>query len=203
MKPVIGVMPLFDEEKDSIWMVPGYMEGIRRAGGIPLMVPLWCEGEDLEQINDICAGFLFTGGQDVDPHLYGEEPDALCGRINHARDELEKRIYIASEKDEKWLGIRQETKEARKAETDQIKLFVEYARKQGSQHADRYYVLLTKLINNRLGIERGGRDKADQRTLMYLKSLETVVELHLTTLMTEGLPYKDAYQDMKMFIEAL
>ena len=80
MKPVIGVMPLFDEEKDSIWMVPGYMEGIRRAGGIPLMVPLWCEGEDLEQINDICAGFLFTGGQDVDPHLYGEEPDALCGR---------------------------------------------------------------------------------------------------------------------------
>ena len=89
MKPVIGVMPLFDEEKDSIWMVPGYMEGIRRAGGIPLMVPLWCEGEDLEQINDICAGFLFTGGQDVDPHLYGEEPDALCGRINHARAEME------------------------------------------------------------------------------------------------------------------
>ena len=25
MKPVIGIIPLFDEEKDSIWMVPGYM----------------------------------------------------------------------------------------------------------------------------------------------------------------------------------
>ena len=111
--------------------------------------------------------------------------------------------YIASEKDEKWLGIRQETKEVRKAETDQIKLFVEYARKQGSQHADRYYVLLTKLINNRLGIESGGRDEADQRTLMHLKSLETVVELHLTTLMTEGLPYKEVYQGVKRCIEAL
>ena len=111
--------------------------------------------------------------------------------------------YIASEKDEKWLGIRQETKEVRKAETDQIKLFVEYARKQGSQHADRYYVLLTNLINNRLGIESGGRDEADQRTLMHLKSLETVVELHLTTLMTEGLPYKEVYQGVKRFIEAL
>lgn len=111
--------------------------------------------------------------------------------------------YIASEKDEKWLGIRQETKEVRKAETDQIKLFVEYARKQGSQHAGRYYVLLTKLINNRLGIESGGRDKADQRTLMHLKSLETVVELHLATLMAEELPYKEVYRGVKRYIEAL
>ena len=111
--------------------------------------------------------------------------------------------YITSEKDEKWLGTRQETKEVRKAETDQIKLFVEYARAQGSQHADRYYVSLTKLINRRLGIESGGRDKADQRTLMHLKSLETVVELHLATLMAEGLPYKEIYQGVKKFIEAL
>lgn len=111
--------------------------------------------------------------------------------------------YIATEKDEKWLGIRQETKEVRKAETDQIKLFVEYARARGSQHADRYYVLLTNLINRRLGIERGGRDKADQRTLLRLKSLETVVELHLATLMAEGLPYKEVYQGVKRFIEAL
>ena len=60
----------------------------------------------MEQINDICAGFLFTGGQDVDPHLYGEEPDALCGRINHARDELEKRIFdMAWEKDKAVFGI--------------------------------------------------------------------------------------------------
>ena len=111
--------------------------------------------------------------------------------------------YIASERDEKWLGIRRETKEVRKAETDQIKLFVEYARAQGSQHADRYYVLLTNLINRRLDIEPGGRDKADQKTLMRLKSLETVVELHLATLMAEKLPYKEVYQGVKKFIEAL
>ena len=106
MKPVIGVMPLFDEEKDSIWMVPGYMEGIRRAGGIPLIIPLRCEGEDLGQLNDICAGYLFTGGHDVDPHLYGEEPDELCGRINNARDELEKRVFdMAWEMDKAVFGI--------------------------------------------------------------------------------------------------
>ena len=32
-KPLIGVMPLWDEGKKSIWMLPGYLEGIREAGG--------------------------------------------------------------------------------------------------------------------------------------------------------------------------
>lgn len=68
--------------------------------------------------------------------------------------------YIISEKDEKWLGVRQETKEVRKAETD-------------------------------------------QRTLLHLKSLETVVELHMATLMAEELPYKEVYQGVKKFIESL
>lgn len=40
--------------------------------------------------------------------------------------------YIATEKDDKWLGIREESKQARKYETDQIKLFIEYAKEQGS-----------------------------------------------------------------------
>ena len=37
MKPVIGVMPLWDNEKDSIWMLPGYLEGIKHACGIPII----------------------------------------------------------------------------------------------------------------------------------------------------------------------
>lgn len=64
-----------------------------------------------------------------------------------------KGYYIATEKDEKWLGIRQETKEVRKAETEQIKRFVEYAKAQGSQNADKYYMLLTNLVNRRLDIK--------------------------------------------------
>lgn len=64
-------------------------------------------------------------------------------------------------------------------------------------------MLLTNLINHRLGIKSGERDKADQRTLLRLKSLETVVELHLATLMAEELPYKEVYQGVKRFIEAL
>lgn len=111
--------------------------------------------------------------------------------------------YIASDKDERWLGIRQETKEVRKDETDHIKAFIAYAKEQGSGNADRYYVILTKLINNRLGIDAGGRDKADQKKLMKLKGLETVVGMHLDTLMREQMPYKQIYQDVKKMIDTL
>ncbi len=33
-KPIIGVMPLWDDEKNSMWMLPGYFEGISQAGGL-------------------------------------------------------------------------------------------------------------------------------------------------------------------------
>ena len=39
MKPIIGILPLFDEKKESYWMLPGYMKGIANAGGIPVMLP--------------------------------------------------------------------------------------------------------------------------------------------------------------------
>lgn len=38
---------------------------------------------------------------------------------------------------------------------------------------------------------------------MHLKSLETVVELHLATLMAEELPYQEVYRGVKRFVETL
>lgn len=93
MKPVIGVIPLFDEEKDSIWMLPGYMDGIRLAGGLPLILPLKADTEDIFQICRTCDGFLFTGGHDVDPSMYGAERSRKCGPSNQDRDNLEKKIF--------------------------------------------------------------------------------------------------------------
>ena len=42
MKPIVGILPLFDEKKkDSYWMRPGYMKGIMNAGGIPVILQLY------------------------------------------------------------------------------------------------------------------------------------------------------------------
>ena len=33
-RPRIGVIPLVDEERESYWMLPGYLEGVMEAGSI-------------------------------------------------------------------------------------------------------------------------------------------------------------------------
>jgi putative glutamine amidotransferase len=38
MKPIIGVLSLYYKEKESIWMLPGYLDGIKNAGGIPIIL---------------------------------------------------------------------------------------------------------------------------------------------------------------------
>ena len=105
-RPMIGVIPLVDQERDSLWMLPGYMEGIIEAGGIPTMLPLNWDGELLEQIVDRYDGFLLTGGQDLSPKLYGEEPLSLCGECCPRRDEMERKLFaMVFEVDKPLLGI--------------------------------------------------------------------------------------------------
>ena len=106
MKPVIGVIPLWDDEKESLWMLPGYMDGIREAGGIPIMFPLTADEEELKQLMDMTDGILFTGGHDVSPSLYGETPlneDVICCPL---RDEMEQIVLrMAVDQDKSVLGI--------------------------------------------------------------------------------------------------
>jgi len=69
-RPLIGVLPLWDDERESMWMLPGYFEGIMEAGGLPVMLPMTEDPEMLDRLADMCDGFLFTGGHDVSPEVY-------------------------------------------------------------------------------------------------------------------------------------
>ncbi len=89
MKPIIGVMPLWDDEKDSIWMLPGYMDGVHQAGGLPIIFPFSTDEDELDQLITLCDGFLFTGGHDVSPAIYHESPLAGLDSCCVKRDEME------------------------------------------------------------------------------------------------------------------
>lgn len=105
-KPIIGVTPLWDKEKNSYWMLPGYLEGLEEAGAIPVILPLAADGADIAQLADLCDGFLFTGGQDVAPQLYREALKPTCGELCPARDTLERELLNrALEQDKPILGI--------------------------------------------------------------------------------------------------
>ena len=106
MKKVIGVMPLWDEDKNSLWMVPGYLDGVREAGGLPLILPLTEDPDEIDQLSGLCDGFLFTGGHDVDPALYGEVPVNNSIISCAARDVMEKYVLDhALSSDKPVLGI--------------------------------------------------------------------------------------------------
>ncbi|WP_209121215.1 gamma-glutamyl-gamma-aminobutyrate hydrolase family protein [Alkalihalobacillus sp. BA299] len=92
-KPLIGVLPLYDEIKESYWMLPGYMKGIEEAGGIPVMLPLTTDRDIILSIADQFDGFLFTGGQDLNPEIYGEKKESVCGKPCDDRDVMEEILF--------------------------------------------------------------------------------------------------------------
>lgn len=105
MKPVIAVAPLFDNSKDSYWMLPGYFEVVAACGGIPIMLQMSAAG-DAREILDKCSGILLTGGQDVDPTLYGEQRIPECGETCRPLDEFDKILVdYAIEEDFPLLGV--------------------------------------------------------------------------------------------------
>ncbi|MBC3898031.1 gamma-glutamyl-gamma-aminobutyrate hydrolase family protein [Acetobacterium malicum] len=94
-KPLIGILPLYDSIKKSIWMYPGYPEGITEAGGIPVILSILNRNEDIEAIAERLDGFVFSGGQDVDPQYYGEALLKYSNEIYPPRDQLELRLLRA------------------------------------------------------------------------------------------------------------
>ena len=106
MKPVIGVTPLYDEQKESIWMLPGYMDVLLACGALPLILPFSTDKQNLDKLLSLCDGFLFTGGQDIAPALYGEEKLSSCGAIYAERDRLDAALFrMAYAADRPILGI--------------------------------------------------------------------------------------------------
>lgn len=101
MRPVIGITPLMDVKLDSYWMLPDYMKAVTAAGGLPVMLPFQYDAASLEQMAGFCDGFIFSGGEDIDPSYYHDERLPVCGMSIRDRDELEThllRTALAAEK---------------------------------------------------------------------------------------------------------
>ncbi len=85
-KPLIGVTALVDYGRESLWMLPGYFEGISEAGGMPVMLPVISDGRDAERLMEALDGLLIAGGQDVGPEMYGDTKLFVCGETSPERD---------------------------------------------------------------------------------------------------------------------
>ncbi len=105
-KPIIGVTPLWDEEREILWMLPDYLGAIQAAGGIPVILPLKMKKSEIGRICGSVDGILFTGGQDVAPALYHAKRSSECGPVCKLRDDMEAPLMLeALEKDRPVLAI--------------------------------------------------------------------------------------------------
>jgi len=110
--------------------------------------------------------------------------------------------YIATEKDEQWLGTRTDSIEIRKSEADTIKEFVAYAKSQGSSKPNWYYKHFTNLVRKKLAIPNElKRDDMSQKILLRISSLEGVMCMKLETLLLQNKNYKEIYKVVKELIQ--
>ena len=87
-KPVVGIFAQYSERDGRLMIGRDYFDALERAGAIPVLLPLFSDVADVEEILGKFDGFLFPGGPDVNPLLYGEETSAECGNIQPALDKL-------------------------------------------------------------------------------------------------------------------
>lgn len=87
--------------EEQIYLGHVYTDAILRAGGLPIAIPIIKEQSDIEQLTDTLDGLLLSGGEDIDPEWYGEDPIPQLGTVTPARDSLEMmltRRFIAADK---------------------------------------------------------------------------------------------------------
>src|SRR5436190_781537 len=77
IKPLIGIgsdVAHKQGERDRAFVYTTYVDSLRRAGAVPVLVPP--QPENAAEILDDLDGLLLAGGDDCDPAVYGEQPHA-------------------------------------------------------------------------------------------------------------------------------
>ena len=104
MKPLIGLSASLDGV--TVKIQRENIRAIEISGGIPVIIPYYEQEESILTLVDSLDGLLLTGGGDIDPHLFGEEPIPSLDSITPDRDWLESILIKRFMQDKKpILGI--------------------------------------------------------------------------------------------------
>lgn len=87
-KPIIGISGNPDNYAAKAPLT--YIRSVKKAGGVPLVIPITTDKEEIEQILNRIDGLVLTGGEDVGPLRYfGEEPNRNLGEVAPERDDFD------------------------------------------------------------------------------------------------------------------
>ena len=147
-----------------------------------------------------------TGGRPLELYLLNEQQATFVmtllrnsNKVVAFKKELvrqfyQMRQYILEHQSTHWQQTRLESKNTRRMETDEIKQLVAYAKAQGSEHAERYYTLFSRLANKAVGIGKDQREQLSVRQLNNLTLVEQIIGEVIKQGMAAGAYYKEIYK---------
>jgi putative glutamine amidotransferase len=97
-RPLIGITTDTVDDKPAYYLSFAYTSAIEKAGGLPLAIPYRTDHSLIPQYVELLDGILFTGGDDLDPALYGEEWHPNAGHIDPDRQAFELALLAEVEK---------------------------------------------------------------------------------------------------------
>jgi len=110
MRPVVGITTYVTPARWSYWdveaaLVPAaYVQALERAGARPVLIPPSEQG--VEETLDAVDGLLFSGGSDLDPGLYDQDPHDETFGVVPERDRAELTLLQAAlERDMPVLAV--------------------------------------------------------------------------------------------------
>ncbi|MFB5198470.1 gamma-glutamyl-gamma-aminobutyrate hydrolase family protein [Neobacillus sp. KR4-4] len=90
-KPVIGITGAYvkhNEYMEGVYVHHDYHKSVAANGGIPVILPYINPEMAIETIA-LCDGIILSGGEDVDPKLFGQDPHPHLGPTTPERDVAE------------------------------------------------------------------------------------------------------------------
>lgn len=86
-----------------IKLFDNYVSSVIAAGGIPVILPVTTDKEILDKHLELIDGLILSGGYDINPLRYNEEPHKLLQATCSERDEFE--LYLAKKAIEKSIPL--------------------------------------------------------------------------------------------------
>jgi putative glutamine amidotransferase len=97
-RPIIGITVDYNDSQTCYESPYAYATAVEKAGGLPVLLPYRADLTLVTQYADLVDGMLFSGGNDLDPHAYGEEWHPKVSPIDPAREAFERALLVEVEK---------------------------------------------------------------------------------------------------------